>query len=564
MADIFINNESPTPPTSSTSNPDIAITETEADITTTTTGKKPLRSKSTGFSSIQSFRKPRRLSSPIESNATLAQQKSQEEIQMSPLDIGTNSVPAIATSIPSIKTNSNKKEKSSDSLLSNVSSTASLMSQKSSGKLDEIFVSQPMLHRTGWDLYGKVEDEEDSPMRKLAGLKLKYRYPIPVDLNSNQHSGFVVVRQWSLAAVEMKWKKRFTVIKDNKAYLLKGPTDKNATAIIKLDDCIINPAEYSLYAHSFWLTPPPGAMNETNDGKEFMWIIIAPSEELKVEWIAAFMKAAAWREQQITESGMVPTITVHHPESPTINAGNSPLASSSASAKSASDTSEPALVSPAPSPMTITPISGSTQTSPATSNFPSSVASPELRSVKSSPSLQSPVIDTIFPFPIPDLATLGPSLADDSSKDNNCGASNSKSKLETNQALQLMCASNARFFKNGGFKSASSLIKSAERRTSKEWAKLGQIAEAKKAAVEAKNVEANAKKQGGGGEKSPPRRSTSPVVRSKKDFEKKASSSASSVASSSSKRSTSRRQTYDGSEPNVSERRAGSSMGSIH
>ncbi|ORY50860.1 hypothetical protein BCR33DRAFT_712832 [Rhizoclosmatium globosum] len=318
------------------------------------------------------------------------------------------------------------KEKSAESV---ASSTASISSVgKKSRAESDLFTTQPVLHRTGWDLYGKVEDQQDSPTRKLAGLKLKYRYPIPADLNINQYSGFIIVRQWSLAASEMKWKKRFVIIKDNKAFLLKTPQDKDATAIIKLDDCLINPTEFGLFSHSFWLTPPPGALNETNDGKEFMWILIAPSEELKLEWIAQFLKAANWREKQITESGKVPMITVLRPES-----------------------DEERQVS-----------------SPSDSNAPSSRASPALRSTKSAPgsrSTSTPQLDTIFPFQTPDLATLTAITDEPAPNGTNF---NQKSKLENSEALKLICASNARFFKNGGYKSASTLIRGghSERRSS--------------------------------------------------------------------------------------------------
>ncbi|KAI9345589.1 hypothetical protein BDR26DRAFT_856308 [Obelidium mucronatum] len=490
---------------------------------------------------------------------------------------------AAAALPPPLKDQETEKDKSSDSLLSGSSSSRS--SQRSSmGKLSEkdceIFVSQPVLHRTGWDLHGKVEDEEDSPMRKLAGLKFKYRYPIPNDLNVNQHSGFMIVRQWSLAAIEMKWKKRFIIIKDNKAYVLKSTTDKDATAIIKLDDCIINPVEFGQFPHSFWLTPPPGALNETNGGKEFMWIMIAPTEDLKVEWIAAFMKGAGWREQHLTESGQVPTITVHRPEvdTPLLNPPFTLLDVGQSSSGSLANMESLGGVSIAgsPSPSVVTGMTApsfpeSPHNSPSTSIFPSSAASPELRSVKSSPSLRSPVIDTIFPFPVPDVSTLAPLSAGDAGTGNG-----SKSKLESNEALKLMCASNARFFKNGGFKSASSLIKGAERRLSHEandWAKQKAVlATRKQVEVLAESVKGS---EGGTSPPSSSRRATSPTIRNNNEQQAAPNASKSSVASE--KKVLPRRQTspklpkpHGGHPderddlPSMGVRRAAESMGSIH
>ncbi|KAJ3065311.1 hypothetical protein HDU98_011320 [Podochytrium sp. JEL0797] len=331
------------------------------------------------------------------------------------------------------------KDKSSDS----VASSESRRNSKSSVRLSslgiqndatDIFsVSQPVLHRTGWDIHGKVEDEEDSPTRKLAGLKLKYRYPIPNDLlRVNQYSGVLIVRPSSFAAAEMKWKRRWIVIKDNKAYMLKEKTDKTATAIIKLDDCIINPAEFGLWTNSFCLSPPPGAVNETNNGKEFMWVLIASSAEFKVEWIAAFVKAAGWKENDLAESGQVPKITVLRPES---------------------------------KPDSLADCFAAAKISPAMSNAPSSCASPMLRNTKSTPSLthhqqSQPLIDTIFPFPTPDLSTL--TISNGSGNDN----ASEKLELESNEALKLICASNARFFPNAGYKSAGNKKSPRPRRKS--------------------------------------------------------------------------------------------------
>ncbi|KAJ3347802.1 hypothetical protein HDU83_001805 [Entophlyctis luteolus] len=240
--------------------------------------------------------------------------------------------------------------------------------------------SQTILHRTGWDPSGRVEDIEDEPSRMIAGLKLKYRYPIPLDLlQSHQYAGYLVVRQWlPNASVEVKWKEKFVAIKDNKAYLLKNSTDKVATSIIKLDDCLINPTNYGKHKNSFSLIPPPGAINETNKGKEIVWIMAADSESAKEKWIFAFLGGARWREKHINRF---------------LESGESSVAPSSAA------------------------------------------ASPSL-----SRRLELLQADTVFPFPAPDA-----------SQQEEFG------KLDTLEGLKLICAPNARFFKNVGLKSPSTI-----------------------------------------------------------------------------------------------------------
>ncbi|KAI9332654.1 hypothetical protein BDR26DRAFT_869089 [Obelidium mucronatum] len=447
-------------------------------------------------------------------------------------------------------------EKSSDSLLSGASTSTNSSRRGSLKEDNEIFISQPVLHRTGWDLYGKVEDEEDSPMRKLAG-----------------------VSYWNRVVVHLKNWRTLT-----------------AKIEVSVPDSSRFGSEFGLFSHSFWLTPPPGALNETNDGKEFMWIMIAPSEDLKLQWIAAFMKAAGWREQQLTASGQVPTITVHRPETESLAWNNqsspstlsresaaapsqqSTLNSSTCDAFSTLEFSTPSSVSPGVS------LSGSgsthTSNSPSTSNAPSSLASPELSAAKSS-LLQSSIIDTIFPFPIPDVTSLVPEDVVGNTSSNN--TSGGKSKLESNEALKLMCASNARFFKNGGFKSASSLIKGAERRLSQEsndTAKQQQKTSSRKKSTAADGFAESGLSSGNGGGSSPkalPRRATSPTIRNfKQDQEAPqidAPEPSASVSSSKGKKAhLPRRQTSpklhqrqtDNDSQTTTAQRAAESMGSIH
>ncbi|KAJ3242965.1 hypothetical protein HDU77_010615 [Chytriomyces hyalinus] len=301
------------------------------------------------------------------------------------------------------------------------SNEGSLSRRASSGKESATFseTQQVVHHRTGWDLYGMVEDKEDSPTRKFAGLKLKYRYPVPPDVrDGHTYSGYVVVRQWSTAGVRQKWKTRWMIIKENKAFLLKSETDKVATAIIKLDDCLINPMEFGGYSHSFWLAPPPGVINETNDGKELKWIILASNEEIKFEWIAALIKGAGWRERHIAETGQVPKITVHHPIEESISVG---------------------LDSPSTDSVAESPVLSPLQLSSASSSCGN--------------------MDTLFPFPTPDLTTLKDTAFSSHATFPESPSQNSRrSSLHSQEALALISASNARFFKNGGYKSTSSSV----------------------------------------------------------------------------------------------------------
>ncbi|KAI8611351.1 hypothetical protein BC830DRAFT_1141529 [Chytriomyces sp. MP71] len=323
---------------------------------------------------------------------------------------------AIASASSNLISKSTESVASSGSGVS-VETVTSLFSVKrsseSKGSSDIFAGSTPEIHRTGWDFFGRVEDGEDEPMRRLAGLKLKYRYPVPSNVRDGAtYSGIIMTRQWSSAAPLQKWKKRFMIVKENKAYLLKGEGDRTATAVIKLDDCLINPTEFHSYSHSFWLTPPPGAINETNEGREFQWIIMVKDEATKVEWIGAFMKAAVWKENQIARAGLVPQITVQHP-APEFEGSDTPV-----------------------DHKCISFASSLTDVAPDTNN----PSSPVITSGTTSSRSSSLNMDTIFPFTSPDITTA---VSKPSSRN---------SSLKSQEALAMICASNARFFKNGGFK----------------------------------------------------------------------------------------------------------------
>ncbi|KAI8610076.1 hypothetical protein BC830DRAFT_778388 [Chytriomyces sp. MP71] len=142
--------------------------------------------------------------------------------------------PSRAVSSPNIINTSASSSASSNSIGS-LGGTGSITSDESVASpfhvkrseargCSDIFAgSTPEIHRTGWDLFGRVEDGVDEPTRRLAGLKLKYRYPVPHNVrNGSTYSGVVMTRQWSSEAPLQKWKKRFMIVKENKAYLLKS------------------------------------------------------------------------------------------------------------------------------------------------------------------------------------------------------------------------------------------------------------------------------------------------------------------------------------------------------
>ncbi|KAJ3333024.1 hypothetical protein HDU76_012108 [Blyttiomyces sp. JEL0837] len=279
-----------------------------------------------------------------------------------------------------------------------------------------------VVRRKGWGEDGEVEDVEDEPMRKRVGLKLKLRYPIPLDVEHNHDcSGSIMVcrKPVSSGSVPLKWKKRWMFVKDNKVYFLKRPTDREATAIVKLDDCIVNPANYGSQLHSFRISPPPATKGET--ANEVMWIIAAPSENLKLDWIAAVMRGAA-------ESGKVPMITLHspdHPDPPDL-----------ASLQFIPNSDRPG-----------SPSGGDPPTSPQSIRVHREVSTPETMSStysKSSGGIQK----ILFPFQPPML-----------------------SELNSEQSIEAISAHHARFFKDAepGHRrraSTGSLNKSASRRTS--------------------------------------------------------------------------------------------------
>ncbi|KAI9325387.1 hypothetical protein DFJ73DRAFT_869881 [Zopfochytrium polystomum] len=165
-------------------------------------------------------------------------------------------------------------------------------------------MSEPMPEipkRRGWSSNGLPEDLEDEPMLRWVGLNMKWRYPVPYDAeHSYSCAGLVTAcqRPVALSAVVIKWKKRWMIVKDNKAYLLKKPNSREASALIKLDDCVVDPSPFNALPHSFRLMPPPVSAPERS-ANEMMWVIVAATENAKLDWMAAIMTAAGWKEKSM-------------------------------------------------------------------------------------------------------------------------------------------------------------------------------------------------------------------------------------------------------------------------
>ncbi|KAJ3326701.1 hypothetical protein HDU76_012717 [Blyttiomyces sp. JEL0837] len=166
--------------------------------------------------------------------------------------------------------------------------------------------------RKGWGVEGDVEDPTDAPSERLVGFKFKLRYPVPPAVKkAHDFSGHVVVSREEIEGsetAERKWKRRWMVVKNNKLYLLKKPSDHAATAIFKLDDCVVKASNYMNHPNSFRVLPPLASVVEK--GKEVMLIVITPDDNSKLAWIAAIISAAGYTERQLAQAGRVPVITL--------------------------------------------------------------------------------------------------------------------------------------------------------------------------------------------------------------------------------------------------------------
>ncbi|KAJ3098692.1 hypothetical protein HDU96_010983 [Phlyctochytrium bullatum] len=167
------------------------------------------------------------------------------------------------------------------------------------------------VQRSGWTENGQLDDPVSQPTMKRIGLKLKQRYLLPDDLDrAHAYSGYATVCHKPLLgnAPPSKWKRRWIVVKDNKVYFMRKPKENVAVFFITLDDCVIDPQAFPLHPHSFRLLPPPGCIKETC--QEMMWIVVADSEDRKMDFMEAFLRAAGWKERQLAASGSVPRITL--------------------------------------------------------------------------------------------------------------------------------------------------------------------------------------------------------------------------------------------------------------
>ena len=75
---------------------------------------------------------------------------------------------------------------------------------------------------------------------------------------------------------------------------MKTPKDTHATAMIKLDDCVVDTNNFPKTFFSFKILPPLAAAGEAEN--EIMWVICSQDERKKLECIDAVIKASFWSE----------------------------------------------------------------------------------------------------------------------------------------------------------------------------------------------------------------------------------------------------------------------------
>ncbi|KAJ3191279.1 hypothetical protein HK101_007908 [Irineochytrium annulatum] len=164
--------------------------------------------------------------------------------------------------------------------------------------------------RQGWRLDTDLNSGDEATLRRRAGMKNRYMLPDHVQEDATCSGSVLTCRKPLHGDMRLsKWKKRWILIKDNKAYFIKKPKDTEATVIIKLDDCVIDPKNVGDQLHSFSVYPPPGSIGETR--KEMLWIIAAPNENFKRDCIAAILESSGWMERMLANSGAVPFITLN-------------------------------------------------------------------------------------------------------------------------------------------------------------------------------------------------------------------------------------------------------------
>ncbi|KAJ3267607.1 hypothetical protein HK104_005744 [Borealophlyctis nickersoniae] len=146
------------------------------------------------------------------------------------------------------------------------------------------------------------------------------RYPIPPSVfRDKSMSGYLSICKRPPAGKmggKIKFKRRWLIIKDDRMYIVKKPGDTVAAEIVPLDSCMIDPhppttstssstQPYSRPAHWFCLHFPGGVI--TLSGKSGQpevvgsYILEAPTEHAKVDWMGAVLMASGWKGRKMGE-----------------------------------------------------------------------------------------------------------------------------------------------------------------------------------------------------------------------------------------------------------------------
>ncbi|KAJ3410673.1 hypothetical protein HDV05_003496 [Chytridiales sp. JEL 0842] len=160
-------------------------------------------------------------------------------------------------------------------------------------------------------------DQEDVPKLRLVGLKLKYRYTLPSNIEKTQtFAGYVVFNCRRMKSTRhrqrMLWKHRYMIASTNRLYFLKTPQDKEASLVFTIDDRVVDPRNMAGFGHSFRILPPVGTLRELVEGWE--WMFVVETEAHKMAWVCALLKGVAWREQELAARGKVPKIVLQEIE----------------------------------------------------------------------------------------------------------------------------------------------------------------------------------------------------------------------------------------------------------
>ncbi|KAJ3092674.1 hypothetical protein HK102_004407 [Quaeritorhiza haematococci] len=149
-------------------------------------------------------------------------------------------------------------------------------------------------------------------VRVRAGLKKKIRYPLNTYMKPEvQHVGFLLVSQGRTAPA--KWKRRWAIVKDDSVFCLKQPKDTYATDILQLDrnsSIDISPVPDREHPHSWSLKlgSAPACIDAdpafalSSSVKDVLYFFDAGTQNAKMGWVAAMLRAVGWSEAHATPS----------------------------------------------------------------------------------------------------------------------------------------------------------------------------------------------------------------------------------------------------------------------